>query len=293
MQKEQPLLLEQALQYLVALEPRQLIALVLVVLREDVGLLHCQHEKAQDFADMELLSLANSTIVALEVMLYVYKLLLQKRKTGFSVTDVLSTVNYQEVIPEQVENYIVELHSTFQAWLQDNHRTKTIITLLTKVYQKQIIILEQLFQASVAATQKLANFSIILHSQIVSVKALAKKNDEHRKQLNNLTAQKNAKQKIEQAINHNRQQLNHAAKLEQFAVATLFPALMKKLKHDQAIFYSKHRFMAEEFKVFLHEYQSLSNPSSYSELAAANIYDLLKRVQHDIVEEIKFGRYHG
>lgn len=244
--KKQPMLAA-ALQYLTALDDGGLLAIAIAISANTHNTL------------IE----ADENIIAFEVMLYSYRQLLAKTNKTKSNQLSTSTVEYT---PKEIE-YIGKVRSILVQLAHDPNRIHTMVALLSKIYKEQIGMLEELFNASTTAIAQIINFNIILNSQIITLKNLAKKTGT--------------------------MQITAALKLEQTAVSKILPILIKKLKHDREIFYSKHRFMAEEFKIFLRERQALLQDSAYGEASAANIYDMLKRMQDDIPREIEFGGYNA
>lgn len=296
--KKQPLL-EGSLKYLIELNDRNLIALAIVMLMDGYasGSGKLNTNSASTFRIQSLVD-ADENIIAFEMMLYSYKqLIVKKDKAKGQLIDLTldltsGLAEYQSRPTESiVVEYISKVRNILEQWYHDPKRIDTIVSLLTKIYKKQIVILEELLKASTTAINQITNFNLILNSQIVTMKNLAKNAEEQKKCISRTGGSDVGKHMFITEIDKNKQQINDVTKLEQFAIGKILPTLIKKLKHDQEIFYSKHRFMEEEFKIFLKEHQALMQESAYSEASAANIYDLLKRIQYDIVREIEFGGY--
>ena len=287
--KEHKPLLEIILKYLVELDSNGLLALALTMFADNEDNKSAKFNSV-NIADAQALLDLDENIIAFELVFYSYKILMaQKNKTenveGLVVNSGVNIAEYSS----RVVDYINRIHHVLEQWHGDTKRIEIIVSFLIKIYKKQLAILEELMQASTEAINQITNFGIILNSQIVTMKNMTKKTEEQRKYTVKLSCSEIDRRTLIAEIDKNRQQISDIARLELYASAKVFPTLVKKLKHDYEIFYSKHRFMEEEFKIFLNERYSLAHDSVYSELSAANIYDLLKRIQRNIAKEIEFG----
>jgi hypothetical protein len=290
--KHKPLL-EVVLKYLIDMDNNSLLNFVFMAFAEKNNKGNSKAtitNSTMAVTEVQKLLEIDENIVALEIMFYGYKKVAEeKNKTPAAINSIYNLVINIEEYPPQIMKYINNIHHILEQWHGDPKRIEGIVSFLTKIYKKQLAILEELMQASIKTINQIENFSILLNSQIVTMKTMTKRVEEQRKYAIKLVGSELDKHTLITEIDKNKQQINDISKLEQYAANKVFSTLIKKLKRDQEIFYDKHRFMEEEFKIFLRERYSLAHDSAYSELSVANIYDLLKRIQGDISKEIEFG----
>lgn len=284
MKTHKPLLVS-ILKYLSSVNDKHLLTIILLVLAEDNSNNLIETLLAKMYA-------SEVNIIAFEILLYGYKQAIAHK----------ATINQEMAVifPEMVENnsfpaqaieYSNEVHMILLQWYETPHLTETLIDFLTKIYKQRLTILEELMTASQTAIKQINNFAIILSSQLVTMKSMKHNMENQKKQAGKLSGAEVDKRALVTTIDKNRQQIQDIVKFEQYAASKIFPTIIKNLKHDYEIFCSKHRFIEEEFKIFLQERHLLVQDTGYSELAATNIYDLLKRTQDDISKAITLGGY--